>query len=83
MIKLATSFQKIVHQSGPAASASYSLIGSILIFTFLGRYIDTKYDFEPTFTISGLSFGLMVGFYGLFKVFYLKKKDNKENFSKN
>ena len=75
MIKLATSFQKIVHQSGPAASASYSLIGSILIFTFLGRYIDTKYESAPTFILLGLSLGLIVGFYGLFKVFYIKKKN--------
>ena len=29
-------FQKILQQSGPAASASYGLLASLLIFTFLG-----------------------------------------------
>ena len=80
IIRIATSFQKIVHQSGPAASASYSLIGSILVFTFIGNYIDAKYESSPIFILSGLSLGLIVGFYGLIKIFYLQQKQNKKNF---
>lgn len=76
-IKIASSFQKIANQSGPAASASYSMIGSILIFTFIGRYIDMEYGLSPAFTLSGLFFGLSVGFYGLFKVYYLQKNKLK------
>ena len=38
------SFQNIVRQSGPAATASYGLIFSILIFTYIGWNIDHHYD---------------------------------------
>ena len=61
------SFQKVVKQTGPAASGSYSLIGAILIFTLLGWYIDKINGFSPKGTLSGAGFGIVVGFYLLFK----------------
>ena len=72
-IKSLESFQKVVHQSGPAASASYSLIASVLIFTFLGIYIDTKYNSSPVGVLIGIAIGLVIGFYSLYKFFYFKK----------
>ncbi len=60
-------FQKFVSQSGPAASASYTLLGSILLFTLLGYFIDSKYDSAPTGVLIGLGIGLAAGFYHLAK----------------
>ena len=60
-------FQKILQQSGPIASASYGLLESVLIFTFLGWYIDVYNGSSPKGVLSGLAIGLIVGFYHLLK----------------
>ncbi len=60
-------FQKILQQAGPAASASYGLLASVLIFTFLGWYIDAYNGSSPKGVLSGLAIGLIVGFYHLLK----------------
>ena len=74
MLKRLKSFQNIVQQAAPAASASYSLIASILIFTFLGKYIDSKFEISPLGTLIGVLIGLTVGFYQLIKITHLNKK---------
>ena len=73
-LKSMESFQSVVIQSGPAASASYSLLASILIFTFLGWYLDLKYNSSPIWVLIGVFLGLVIGFYGLLKVVNAKKK---------
>ena len=62
------SFQNIAKQSGPAAAASYSLIASILIFTYFGWIIDRKIDSSPFAILIGVLLGMIVGFYNLIKV---------------
>ena len=62
------SFQNIAKQSGPAAAASYSLIASILIFTYFGWIIDRKIDSSPFAIIIGMILGMMIGFYHLIKL---------------
>ena len=69
-----TSFQKIVHQAAPAASASYGMIASLLLFIFIGIYIDNYFGLKPFGTIIGLLFGLIVGFYQLVKMTFFMKK---------
>ena len=69
------SFQKVLKQAGPAASASYSLIYSILLFIFSGLYIDNHFDISPAGVITGMVLGLVVGFYQMVKaVKYESKK---------
>ena len=68
------SFQKVLNQAGPAASASYSLIGSILLFIFIGFYIDNHFDTSPVGIIIGVVLGLVVGFYQMVKVAKYKSK---------
>ena len=68
------SFQKIVHQATPAASASYSMIASLLLFIFIGIYIDNYFGLKPFGTIIGLLFGLIIGFYQLVKMTFFMKK---------
>jgi len=67
------SFQKIIKQAGPAASASYSLVASILLFTFIGWYIDSNNDTSPFWVIVGIFIGILVGFYHLIKTMTSKK----------
>ena len=66
-------FQKILQQSGPVASASYGLLASVLIFTFLGWYIDAHNGSSPKGVLSGLVIGLIVGFYHLLKTIRTRK----------
>ena len=61
------SFQNIVKQSGPAAAASYGLIASILIFTYLGWIIDKNIDSSPFAILIGMLLGIIIGFYHLIK----------------
>jgi len=65
-------FQKIIQQSGPAAAASYSLIGSVIILVLLGYFLDEWLETKPWFMLSGLVIGLLTGFYGLAKTIWRK-----------
>ena len=67
------SFQKIIKQSGPAASASYGLVASILLFTFIGWSIDANNNTSPIGVLVGVFFGILVGFYHLIKTMSSKK----------
>lgn len=65
-------FQKIVRQAGPAASASYTLIGAVLLLGGIGFGIDRWLNTTPIFSLGGFFLGLIVGFYELGKLI-LKK----------
>ena len=60
-------FQRILRTSAPAASASYSLIGSLIIFSLAGYFLDSYLLSFPLFLVLGLLLGIIVGFYGLYK----------------
>jgi F0F1-type ATP synthase assembly protein I len=61
-------FQENVRRSGPAASASYALIGAIVLFGGVGFVLDGWLGQSPAFLLGGLLLGLVVGFYELAKV---------------
>jgi len=61
------SFQENVRKSGPAASASYTLIGAILLLGGIGYALDDWRGTSPWFLLGGLLLGLIVGFYTLVK----------------
>ena len=65
---------KILKKSGPAVSASYALIGAILLLSFLGYMLDKFFTTDPWFLFIGIVTGLIVGFYELFKLTIIKKK---------
>ena len=67
------SLQNILSAAGPAASASYTLSGSILIFLFLGWYFDKQNHTSPFGLLIGILLGLSIGFYHLFKTIKQKK----------
>lgn len=60
-------FQDNVRRSGAAASASYSLIGALVLLGGLGYAVDSWRGTSPWFLLGGLILGLVVGFYELAK----------------
>jgi F0F1-type ATP synthase assembly protein I len=58
-------FQENLRRSGPAAAASYSLIGAIILFGGLGYGLDAWLGSSPWCLLAGLLLGIAVGFYGL------------------
>ncbi|MDR1990845.1 MAG: AtpZ/AtpI family protein [Acidobacteriaceae bacterium] len=66
------SFQETVRESGPAASASYTLIGAIILLGGIGYAIDEWCGTSPWCLLGGLMLGLVVGFYELAKTVWHK-----------
>ncbi len=60
-------FQENVQRAGPAASASYTLTGGILLLGGLGYAADRWLQTSPWLFLSGLALGIVVGFYALVK----------------
>lgn len=65
--------QENVRRSGPAAAASYTLIGAILLLGGLGYAVDQWRGTAPWFLLGGLLLGLIVGFYDLAKTVWGNK----------
>lgn len=63
-------FQENVSRSGSAASASYTLVGAILLLGGAGYAIDQWRGTSPWFVLGGLLLGILVGFYELAKTFW-------------
>lgn len=59
--------QENIRRSGPAAGASYTLVGAILLLGGLGYAWDSWADTPPWGLITGLMLGIVVGFYELVK----------------
>jgi F0F1-type ATP synthase assembly protein I len=65
--RAARAFQDNVVRAGPVASASYTLIGAIILLGGIGYAIDRWLGTTPWFLLAGLLLGLVVGFYELAK----------------
>jgi len=63
----AQSFQDNVRQAGPAAGASYTLIGAIVLLGGIGYGVDRWQGTAPWGLFVGLLLGVAVGFYELAK----------------
>ena len=59
--------QDNVARSGPVATASYSLVGAILLLGGVGYWLDGRLETSPWLTVGGLLLGIVVGFYELIK----------------
>ena len=51
-------FQRYVRQSGPAASAAYTLLGSVLLLSLIGYNLDKYFKSSPVYIIIGLCLGI-------------------------
>jgi F0F1-type ATP synthase assembly protein I len=58
-------FQRRAEQAGPAAGASYTLIGAILLLGGIGYAVDHWRGTSPWFLVGGLLLGIVVGMYEL------------------
>jgi F0F1-type ATP synthase assembly protein I len=65
--------QNNVERSGPAAGASYTLIGAIIVLGGIGYAIDSWRGTSPWFLLGGLLLGIVVGMYELAKTVFVKK----------
>ena len=54
-------------KAAPFINAIYAFIGAVILFGFIGWWLDQKLHSEPLFILSGLFLGLGLGFYGLIK----------------
>lgn len=62
--------QDNVRRAGPAAAASYALIGAIVLLGGAGHVVDRWQGTEPWGLLAGLLAGLVVGFYELAKMIW-------------
>jgi F0F1-type ATP synthase assembly protein I len=60
-------FQDNVSRAGPAAAASYSLIGGVVVLGGIGYAVDVWQGTAPWGAFIGLLLGFAVGFYELIK----------------
>jgi len=67
LVRSARAVQRTAQQAGPAAGASYGLIGAILVLGGIGYAVDSWRGTSPWFLISGLMLGIVVGMYQLAK----------------
>ena len=59
--------QETIRRAGPAATASYTLIGAILLLGGIGFAVDRWQETSPWGLLIGLLLGIVVGFYELAK----------------
>tara|TARA_B110000438_G_C15813002_1_gene650603 strand:+ start:2478 stop:2720 length:243 start_codon:yes stop_codon:yes gene_type:complete len=64
--------QRYLILSSPAASASYTIIGAVTVLSFIGYYLDKRFETLPLLTLLGLIIGLIIGFYELAKTLWVK-----------
>ena len=66
--------QNNAEQAGPAAGASYTLIGAIILLGSIGYGVDSwRGGGSHWFLLGGLVLGIVVGMYELAKTVFLKK----------
>jgi len=65
LARSAKSFQENAEQAGPAAGASYTLIGAIILLGGIGYAVDRWLGTSSWFLLGGLLLGIIVGMYEL------------------
>jgi F0F1-type ATP synthase assembly protein I len=70
----ARSLQENAERAGPAAGASYTLIGAIIVLGGIGYALDVWRGTSPWFLLAGLLLGLVIGFWELAKTVWHRTK---------
>jgi F0F1-type ATP synthase assembly protein I len=66
--------QHSAEQAGPAAGASYTLIGAILLLGGIGYAVDYWRGTAPWFLVGGLLLGVVVGMWELAKTTFSPRR---------
>ena len=72
LARSAKALQQNAERAGPAAGASYTLIGAILLLGGIGYVVDSWRGTSPWFLIGGLMLGIGIGMYELAKTVWHK-----------
>ncbi len=67
LAKSLESLQENIRRSGPAATASYTLVGAVLLLGGIGYLLDQWLMTLPWFLLGGLLLGMVIGFYEIAK----------------
>ena len=67
-------FQQRAEQAGPAAGASYTLIGAIILLGGIGYAVDYWRGTSPWFLVGGLVLGVVVGMWELAKTAFPSRR---------
>jgi len=71
---------KVLKELSPYLTLGIEFAFSVLLFVLLGRWLDEKFDTDPSFTIFFILFSVVGGFIRLFvKINYLGKKNDRNN----
>ncbi len=73
--RAAKAFQANVASAGPAAAASYTLVGAIILLGGIGYAFDRWRDTSPWGLVVGLALGIVVGFYELIRTAWPRPDD--------
>lgn len=72
LARAARSLQENAERAGPAAGASYSLIGAIVLLGGIGYAIDYWRGTSPWFLVGGFVLGIVVGMWELARTVFRK-----------
>jgi F0F1-type ATP synthase assembly protein I len=72
LARAARSLQENAERAGPAAGASYSLIGAIVLLGGIGYAIDYWRGTSPWFLVGGFVLGIVVGMWELAQTVFRK-----------
>ena len=72
LARSAKELQENAERAGPAAGASYTLIGAIIVLGGIGYAIDYWRGTTPWFLLGGLLLGIVVGMWELAKTVWRK-----------
>ena len=65
------------HRVSPAIGFGSSFAAGMLVFSLGGRWLDSKYDREPLFTLVGIGLGLLYGGWELWKLIVISNRQAK------
>jgi F0F1-type ATP synthase assembly protein I len=72
LARSAREFQKNAERAGPAAGASYTLIGAIIVLGAIGYGVDSWRGTWPWGLVIGLLLGIVVGMWELAKTVWTR-----------
>ena len=65
--------QENIRRAGPAAGASYTLIGAIVLLGGIGYALDRWLNTSPWLVFAGLVLGVVVGLYEIAKTVFRRR----------
>jgi F0F1-type ATP synthase assembly protein I len=65
--------------AGPYTGLGLELATTILVFLFIGRWLDHRWDTTPWLMIAGAALGFAAGFYGMFRTLAGLSKPGERN----